>query len=171
MPTTGWSTWPRTWAKRPLRQVRQAWAERLPSDPEALFADLLALPQQELLTLLAVCVGFTVTAIASREDEVTAAALARAVGLDMHAWWTPTASGYFEHVSKAKALEGVQALAPTEVNRLAKLKKSEICSEAERLAMGSSWLPAMFRVPEDRAMGAGDLRVEASADEQPRELA
>jgi ParB family transcriptional regulator, chromosome partitioning protein len=131
-----------------MRQVREAWAERLPSDPEALFAELLAVPQQELLSLLAVCVGFTVTAIASREDEAPAAALALAVGLDMHAWWTPTAAGYFDHVSKAKALEGVQAFAPGEVNRLGKLKKAQIASEAERLAAGTGWLPTIFRAQE-----------------------
>lgn len=59
------------------------------------------MPQQELLSLLAVCVGFTVAVIASREDEAPAAALAQAVGLDMHRWWTPTAAGYFDHASKA----------------------------------------------------------------------
>jgi ParB family chromosome partitioning protein len=155
-----------------MRQVRQAWAERLPSDPESLFAELLAMPQQELLGLLAVCVGFTVTAIASREEEVPAAALARAVGLDMHTWWTPTASGYFEQVSKAKALEGVQVFAPAEVPRLAKLKKSEICSEAERLVVGTGWLPAMFRRSDDMAgSGESDAQGEAGADEQPQELA
>jgi ParB family chromosome partitioning protein len=154
-----------------MRQVRQAWADRLPSEPEPLFAELLTLPQQELLALLAVCVGFTVTAIASHEDEVPAAALARAVGLDMHAWWTPTASGYFEHVSKAKALEGVQAFASAEVHRLAKLKKSEICSEAERLAAGSEWLPAMFRRLDDEAQATDGTEAEAGAGEAPREAA
>lgn len=98
------------------------------------------MPQQELLSLLAVCVGFTVIAIASREDETPAAALAHAVGLDMHAWWTPTAAGYFDHVSKAKTLEGLQAFAPGEVNRLGRLKKAQISSEAERLAAGTGWL-------------------------------
>ena len=131
-----------------MRQVREAWGKRLPSDPDALFAELLAMPQQELLSLLAVCVSFTVTAIASREDEAPAAALAQAVGLDMHAWWTPTAAGYFDHVSKARALEGVHAFAPAEVNRLGKLKKAQIASEAERLAAGTGWLPAMLRAPE-----------------------
>ncbi|TSD59514.1 chromosome partitioning protein ParB [Variovorax sp. KBS0712] len=131
-----------------MRQVREAWDKRLPAEPDALFAELLAMPQQELLSLLAVCVGFTVTAIASREDEAPAAALAQAVALDMHAWWTPTAAGYFDHVSKAKAVEGVQAFAPGEVNRLGKLKKAQISSEAERLAAGTGWLPAMFRAPE-----------------------
>ncbi len=131
-----------------MRQVREAWTERLPKDSEALFAELLAMPQPELLSLLAVCVGFTVGAIASRESERPAALLARAVGLDMGQWWTPTAAGYFEHVSKAKALEAVQVFAPAEVNRLAKLKKAQIAAEAERLAVGSGWLPAMFQAPE-----------------------
>lgn len=107
-----------------------------------------------MLSLLAVCVGFTVTAIASREDEAPAAALAQAVGLDMHAWWTPTATGYFDHVSKAKALEGVQVFAPDEVNRLGKLRKAQISSEAERLAAGTGWLPTMFRAQDEAAWPA-----------------
>lgn len=128
-----------------MRKVRQAWADRLPGDPDALFAELLAFQQQELLSLLAVCVASTVSALASHEEEVPAAALAQAVNLDMRDWWTPTAAGYFEHVSKAKALEAVLAFAPDHVNRLGKLKKAEIASEAERLAAGTGWLPVMFR--------------------------
>ena len=63
----------------------------------------------------------------------------------MHDRWTPTAAGYFAHVSKAKTLEAVQVFAPEQVNRLAKLKKAEIASEAERLAVGTGWLPVMFQ--------------------------
>ncbi|MDB5875363.1 MAG: chromosome partitioning protein ParB [Ramlibacter sp.] len=150
-----------------MRQVREAWAERLPSDSDALFAELAAMPQQELLSLLAVCVGLTVTAIASREDEAPAAALAQAVGLDMHAWWMPTAAGYFDHVSKAKALEGVQAFAPGEVNRLGKLKKAQIASEAERLAAGTGWLPAMLHAQE--VADTAEPHVEAQADAEAQE--
>jgi ParB family transcriptional regulator, chromosome partitioning protein len=154
-----------------MRQVREAWAERLPNDPDALFAELLAMPQQELLSLLAVCVGFTVTAIASREDVAPAAALAQAVGLDMHAWWTPTAAGYFDHVSKAKALEGVHTFAPGEVNRLGKLKKAQIASEAERLAAGAGWLPAMFRAQEAMAVdvAGAEQSVEGQGDAEAKE--
>ncbi|MDP1953260.1 MAG: ParB/RepB/Spo0J family partition protein [Polaromonas sp.] len=154
-----------------MRQVREAWAERLPHDPDALFAELLAMPQHELLSLLAVCVGFTVTAIASREDEAPAAALAQAVGLDMHAWWTPTAAGYFDHVSKAKALEGVHTFAPGEVNRLGKLKKAQIASEAERLAASTGWLPAMFRAQEAAAVdvASAEPRAEGQADAEAQE--
>ncbi|WP_066161136.1 ParB/RepB/Spo0J family partition protein [Hydrogenophaga pseudoflava] len=134
-------------AAQGLRAVREAWASRLPEDPKALFAELLAMEQEELLSLLALCVGLTVSAIAQREDEAPAALLAQAVGLDMHDWWTPTAAGYFDHVSKAKALEVVQVFAPGEVQRLAKLKKAQIASEAERLAVGSGWLPHMLAEP------------------------
>jgi ParB family chromosome partitioning protein len=147
-----------------MRQVREAWGERLPSESDALFAELLAMPQQELLSLLAVCVGCTVTAIASREIEVPAAALARAVGLDMQAWWTPSAAGYFDHVSKAKALEGVQAFAPSEVTRLGKLKKAEIASEAERLVAGTGWLPAMFLAADEPEVEDSNLRVDSLPD-------
>uniref|UniRef100_C5CWG2 ParB domain protein nuclease n=1 Tax=Variovorax paradoxus (strain S110) TaxID=543728 RepID=C5CWG2_VARPS len=128
-----------------MGKVREAWAGRLPKEPKALFAELLALPQGELLSLLAVCVASTVSVLASREDEVPAAGLAEAVSLDMHDWWAPTAEGYFAHVSKAKALEAVLAFAPDHVTRLSKLKKAEIASEAERLAAGTGWLPVMFR--------------------------
>lgn len=144
-----------------MREVRDAWAARLPSDPDALFVELLAMPQPELLSLLAVCVGLSVTAIASREDEAPAALLARAVGLDMKRWWTPTAAGYFEHVPKAKALEAVQAFAPGEVGRLANLKKAQIASEAERLAAGTDWLPAMLRAQE---APEGDVQHGADGD-------
>lgn len=152
-----------------MRQVREAWAERLPHDPDALLAELLAMPQQELLSLLAVCVGFTVTAIASREDEAPAAALAQAVGLDMHVWWTPTAAGYFDHVSKAKALEGVHIFAPGEVNRLGRLKKAEIASEAERLAEGTGWLPAMFRVQEVATVEVTEPHAEAQGEAEAQQ--
>lgn len=128
-----------------MAEVRQAWTDRLPKDPDALFAELLAFPQQELLSLLAVCVASTVGAVTTRESDTPAVLLAQAVELDMHDWWTPTAAGYFAHVSKAKALEAVQVFAPEQVNRLAKLKKAEIASEAERLAAGTGWLPVMFQ--------------------------
>ena len=137
-----------------MREARQAWAERLPEDPAALFAELLVLPQEELLSLLAVCVATTVGAVTPREDALPAAALAQAVGLDMHAWWTPTAEGYFAHVSKAKTIEAVQVFAPEQAARLLKLKKNELASEAGRLAEGTDWLPLMLRAPVPEAPAA-----------------
>jgi ParB family transcriptional regulator, chromosome partitioning protein len=127
-----------------LRDVRQAWMARLPTDASELFAALLTTPQENLLSLLAACVAMTVGAVTPREDAMPAAALAQAVGLDMHDWWTPTADDYFAHVSKSKALEAVQVFAPEHAARLLKLKKGELASEAARLAVGSGWLPEMY---------------------------
>jgi ParB family chromosome partitioning protein len=154
-----------------MQEVRQAWANRLPEDPDALFAELLAFPQQELLSLLAVCVAETVGALSSREDDMPGAALAHAVGLDMHDWWTPTAAGYFEHVAKARALEAVQGFAPDHVKRLEKVKKAELASEAERLVAGTGWLPPMFRqgAPNDAAQEkhATEVQGDRAEDEVP----
>ena len=148
-----------------MRKVRQAWADRLPDDPDALFSELLALPQQELLSLLAVCVACTVSVLASSEDAVPAAALASAVELDMHGWWNPTAEGYFLHVSKAKALEAVQIFSPDQAQRLEKLKKADLASEAERLAAGTGWLPLMFRSQDGASVA--DPGSEASVGRSP----
>ncbi len=155
-----------------LREVRQDWADRLPQDPDVLFTVLLAFPLQELLSLLAVCVAVTIGAVTAREGDTPAALLAQAVGLDMHDWWTPTAAGYFEHVSKAKTLEAVQAFAPEQVNRLAKLKKAELAGEAERLVAGTGWLPGMFRgvdVPVTEAQAAASVETATTADGTDRE--
>jgi ParB family chromosome partitioning protein len=148
-----------------LRKVREAWAEGLPNDPDAMFNDLLAMPQSELLSLLAVCVASTVGAVCSRETETPAASLAQALGLDMHDWWTPTAAGYFEHVSKAKALEAVLVFAPEHVARLAKLKKGDLASEAERLAAGTGWLPAMLCKADAQGGRAADAAPDHSAQD------
>ena len=142
-----------------LREVREAWAERLPDDSEAMFEGLLAMPQSELIALLAVCVASTVGAFQSRENEAPASMLARALDLDMHAWWTPTAAGYFDHVSKAKALEAVSVFAPDHVTRLSKLKKGDLAAEAERLAAGKGWLPAMLCA---MPAGGGDADADGS---------
>src|SRR3546814_1312514 len=75
--------------------------------------------------------------------------LAQAVGLDMAAWWKPTAEGYFRHIAKPAILEAVSQYAPAHVTRLSKLKKGDIASEAERLAEGSGWMPAVFHIDHD----------------------
>lgn len=155
-----------------IREVRRAWADRLPQDPDALFAELLAFPQSELLSLLAVCVAATVGAVSGREGDTPAALLAQAVGLDMRDWWTPTAAGYFEHVSKAKTLEAVQVFAPEQVNRLAKLKKAELANEAERLVTGTGWLPVMFRgaeEPDTEVQAASVVETEGTAADADHE--
>ncbi|WP_241044437.1 ParB/RepB/Spo0J family partition protein [Achromobacter xylosoxidans] len=159
-----------------LRELQQVAGEGLPEDSAELFAVLLAKSQDELVRLLAVCVAVTVDVVTPRAAQhQPGAELAQAVGLDMAAWWKPTADGYFQHVPKAAILEVVEQYAPAHVTRLAKLKKGDIASEAERLADGTGWMPAIFRAQgpqqadQDAATEAeAPEEAAAVADEQPQ---
>ena len=171
--------WPHSAAAVALRELQQVAGEWLPEDSAELFAVLLAKSQDELVRLLAVCVASTVDAVTPRATpRQPGAELAQAVGLDMAAWWQPTADGYFKHVPKAAVLQAVGEYAPDQVSRLAKLKKADIASEAERLADGTGWMPAIFKAegPQDAAQEAGPEQdapedAEAMADEPTEALA
>ncbi len=171
--------WPESPAAVALRELQQAAGVALPEDSAELFAALLVKSQDELVKLLAVCVASTVDVVTPRATpHPPGAELAKAVGLDMTAWWQPTAEGYFKHVSKAVILDAVGAFAPESVTRLAKLKKADIASEAERLADGTGWMPAIFKAdgPQDAAQEAGPEQdapedAEAMADEPAEALA
>ncbi len=171
--------WPHSAAAVALRELQQVTGDALPQDSAELFAALLAKPQDELVRLLAVCVAVTVDVVTPRATpHPPGAELAQAVGLDMAAWWQPSAEGYFKHVSKAVILDAVGAFAPESVTRLAKLKKADIASEAERLADGTGWMPAIFKAagPQDAAQEESPVQeapedAEAMADEPAEALA
>ncbi|CAG4926659.1 ParB/RepB/Spo0J family partition protein [Paraburkholderia gardini] len=138
--------WPDSPAAVALHTLQEVAGGALPQDSGELFVVLLAKSQDELVRLLAVCVAATVDVVTPRASQrQPGAELAQAVGLDMAAWWKPTAEGYFQHVSKAAILEAVSQYAPAHVTRLSKLKKADIASEAERLAKDTGWMPAVFQ--------------------------
>ncbi|WP_296556836.1 ParB/RepB/Spo0J family partition protein [Pigmentiphaga sp.] len=171
--------WPHSAAAVALRELQQVAGEALPEDSAELFAALLAMEQGELVKLLAVCVASTVDVVTPRATpHQPGEDLAQAVSLDMAAWWQPTAEGYFKHVPKAAVLQAVGEYAPDQVSRLAKLKKTDIASEAERLADGTGWMPAIFKAqgPQDAAQEVGPEQdapedAEAMADEPAEALA
>lgn len=150
-----------------LRELQQVAGEALPQDSAELFAVLLAKPQDELVRLLAVCVASRVDAVTPRATQhQPGAELAQAVGLDMATWWQPTAAGYFKHVPKAAILEAVGQFAPSHVTRLEKLKKADIASEAERLADGTGWMPAMFKAEGSAAQSSATQEGEPEAPQE-----
>ncbi|MCO8611359.1 ParB/RepB/Spo0J family partition protein [Burkholderia multivorans] len=154
-----------------LRTLQEVAGEALPEDSAELFSALLAKSQDELVRLLAVCVASTVDVVTPRATaQQLGAELAQVVGLDMAAWWKPTAEGYFQHVPKAAILEAVGEYAPAHVTRLAKLKKGDIASEAERLADGIGWMPAIFRT-ESPQQAEQDAATEAEAPEDAAAVA
>lgn len=169
--------WPESPAAMALRELQQVAGVALPEDSAGLFATLLALEQGELIKLLAVCVASTVDVVTPRATaHQPGKELAQAVGLNMAAWWQPSAEGYFKHVPKAAILQAVGEFAPEHVTRLAKLKKADIASEAERLADGTGWMPAIFKAEDPReamqeAAQDAPEDAEAVADEPAEALA
>lgn len=159
--------WPESPAAVALRDLQQGAGEALPEDSAELFAVLLAKSQDELVRLLAVCVASTVDVVTPRaKPHRPGEELAQAVGLDMAAWWKPTAEGYFKHVSKAVILGAVGAFAPESVTRLAKLKKGDIAGEAGRLADGTAWMPAILKTegPQEEDTEASAALVDEPAE-------
>jgi ParB family transcriptional regulator, chromosome partitioning protein len=138
-----------TKAHRQLAAATKAIRKGMPKDPAKLWDWLTGQDQKTLLAILAVCAGHTVNAVQKKHDRVPldhADDLAAALKLDMAQWWEATASGYFARVSKAQALAAVAEGAGKDVaENLAKLKKDELCKEAEKPLKGTGWLPSILR--------------------------
>jgi ParB family chromosome partitioning protein len=100
--------------------------------------------------------------------------LGQLTGIDMAAWWRPTAANYFDRVSKAVILEALTDVGgPTLASRFSASKKGELAASAERIFAGNfiieveakeralAWLPAAMRF----ADASGDTpAIEADAD-------
>ncbi|WP_426400961.1 ParB/RepB/Spo0J family partition protein (plasmid) [Ralstonia sp. R-29] len=134
----------RAWQQ--INAARAEWGERLPGEPDALWEHLLAMPQEELIALLAHCTALTVDGIQSRSGEHCTDALARAVNLDMADWWSATPDGYLCRVRKADVLQAVsEAVSPAEAVPLASMKKGPMVEAAGRLLEGKRWVPPLLR--------------------------
>ena len=135
-------------AWRALEAARLAWKERLPENATEWFGWLVALPQTELLDLLALCSASTLNALPNSGSASDANALAAAVGLDMADWWEPTALGFLNHVSKAQIADALKE-AGTELaaDEIGGLKKDALVVKAASQLAGKRWLPLPLRRP------------------------
>ena len=70
-------------------------------------------------------------------------------------------------MSKVVVLDAVGEFAPEHVNRLAKLKKADIASEAERLAKGTGWMPALFKAEGLQEVAKQVEQEDAATDAEP----
>jgi ParB family chromosome partitioning protein len=137
-------------AEKQIAERHTAWAKRLPQKPEALWTFIHGLSEDERSGLLAHCVSLTVNAIraprqSTDESEAHAAVLAREVGLDMTAYWQPTATSYFGRVSKERIVEAVRDGASKEAaENIVRLKKPAMAEAAETALAGKGWLPALL---------------------------
>lgn len=144
-------------AEKATAERHAAWGKRLPRKPEVLWTFIHGLSDSERMSLLAHCVSLTANAIrapghSDEERETHAAILAREVGLDMGAYWQPTAAGYFGRVSKERILQAVrEAASDKEAQKVAGLKKQAMAEAAVAALAGKNWLPAVLRAPDKAA--------------------
>jgi ParB family chromosome partitioning protein len=153
-----------------LAERHDRWAAQLPQSPSDLWGYLIALDRDSRMALFAHCAGLTVFAVNGpwvRNPEAVTSAdqLAEAVGLDMRAYWVPTARSYFARVPKVLILAAVRdAVGPDAAERVTGMKKTAMAEAAERLVTGTGWLPGILSsptapddasaiVPDDAAIG------------------
>jgi ParB family chromosome partitioning protein len=142
-----------------MQTLLDAWRERLPEDDEALLPWLIALPSEQLLDLIGVCVAAIATSVPVQAMEAKPLSgyglrVAQAAGLDMTRWWEPTADTYLASVPKAHVIALVREVLGVEAFAgLDKLAKSELVAKAEMLLKGKGWLPAVLRLKgEDKVL-------------------
>jgi ParB family transcriptional regulator, chromosome partitioning protein len=138
-------------AEKQIAERHAAWGKRLPQEPEALWTFIHELADAARLELLAHCVSLTVNAVHApyqcpEESEAHAAVLAREVGLDMVAYWQPTAASYFGRVSKERIVEAVrEGASDRAAENIARMKKQAMAEAAEAALAGKGWLPALLK--------------------------
>ncbi|MFZ5521275.1 ParB/RepB/Spo0J family partition protein [Caldimonas caldifontis] len=152
-------------AAQRIEADRIAWIEHLPKEPDAVFDWMLRQPPQTVQRLLTFLVASTVNGITGTDTgRPVNDGLARALSLDMTRWWSATGEAYLQHVSKARVVEVVHAVAGAKVaGPLAALKKDAAVAQAEQLLAGRGWLPDCLRVqPHADAPATGGEEVDAN---------
>ena len=138
-------------AEKQIAERHAAWGKRLPSDSEGFWTFIHGLSDAERLDLLAHCVSLTANAIraprqCNGESKAHAAILAGEVGLDMTAYWQPTAGSYFGKVSKERIVQAVrEAVSDQSAQNIASMKKLAMAEAAEAALAGKGWLPVVLR--------------------------
>jgi ParB family chromosome partitioning protein len=131
------------------------WAAQLPKHEDDLWDALVGFDADRQTALLAHCASLSVNAVYepwNRGSQRIAHAdtLARAVNLDMAtAGWSATVENYLGRVPKARILEAVrEAKGEPAVQLIDHLKKTDMAREAERLLVGTRWVPEPLRTPD-----------------------
>lgn len=146
----------------------RTWTQQLPEDPRELWDALAEFDSDSRQALFAHCVSLTVNAIHeafNRQPRAIAHAgqLAEVLSVNLvDAGWVPTADNYLGRVTKARILEAVrEAKGDDAADRIAHLKKGDMATAAEKLLVGTGWLPEVLRT-----RGVSPVVSEPVAEEQ-----
>lgn len=129
------------------------WKLRLSTKSGALWDDIMALPEADLLDLIALCAALSVDAtyqktedLAAKQRMKTTGQLAEALGLNMAQYWSPTVETFFGRVNKTAILNAVaEAQGEAKARKLDGLKKPVMAAEAVNMITGTGWLPPVLR--------------------------
>lgn len=134
----------------------QSWENMLKADHENLYNNVSALKAEQKMQLLAFCFAGTLDTIkhpkayATKDQQNKIQELITLLDLDMREYWKPTASLYFNHISKDNILKIIKEVKGKDFNEaLKKLKKSELALAAEKQLENSNWLPKPLQTKTD----------------------
>lgn len=125
------------------------------TDRASLWYWLLSRDNDQLLEVLAKVAALCVDTITRKHNDNNAGrqnhgnAIAQSLGIDMTKYFTPTAENYFNHVGKGRILADLREALKSEAldPSITKMKKADLALRAERVVIGTGWLPAPLRVP------------------------
>ena len=117
-----------------------------------------------MIDLIAFCAAQSLDAVQAKADHVTtprwqhADQVSDALGLDMAAWWQPTADRYLGRVPKALVLDAIrEGESPQIAHSLAALKKDQLVKRVAERLKDKDWLPGILR------RDAGDAETDEAA--------
>ena len=124
-----------------------------PNDVATLYEDISSLKKEQKMELLAFCFAGTLDAIKHPKEHISKSKqdmiyeLADLLKLDMTQYWKPSASLYFNHISKDNIMNAIKEVKGAGVaGSFKKLKKSDLANAAEKQLEGSNWLPKPLQV-------------------------
>lgn len=132
----------------------EKWEKTLdPNNDEELYKTIASLTQDEKVKLLAFCFAGSLDAVirpkefVSKSQQERINQIAELLKLDMTQYWKPSASLYFNHVTKDSILNAVKEVKGLAVaDTLKNLKKSDLAMAAEKRLENSNWLPKPLQV-------------------------
>jgi ParB family chromosome partitioning protein len=143
-----------TVSARAIDARHESWAQQLPQNVGDLWDALVGFDRDSRDALFAHCASLSVNAVNEPWNRrpraiVHADRLAQALALDMAAaGWAPTVDNYLGRVTKARIREAVrEAKGEAAAQLIDHLKKADMAKEAERLLVGTGWLPEPLRTP------------------------
>lgn len=138
-----------------LVEMKGRWNLRLPSDLSCLWDYIMAMDEDLLFELNALCVALIVNATHGKHDQYSkkpissdmsryehANRIARGMNMDMCRYWQPTAENFFGKLSKAQIVRVVSdSLGENKAKSLENMKKPDMAKAAEDMMKGRGWLP------------------------------